>query len=67
MAVSPSPFTAPSPKRISPLCTEKVRSERFTSGGNTWIPIDRTLAMWRTSFSVSLISEDSKAAMNSTG
>ena len=40
-AVSPTFFTAFSPKRILPSTTAKSVCEKFTSGGSTSIPISR--------------------------
>jgi hypothetical protein len=66
-ALSPTPFTPPSPKRIFPATTEKSTSDSFTSGRSTAMPIARASAMKRTILSVSSRSQLSSAAMNSTG
>ena len=75
-APSPTPLTAPRPKRITflaaavlahVLTTEKSVSDSLTSGRSTAMPFAFASAMNFTTASVSSLSQVSSAAKNSTG
>ena len=63
----PKFLIAPRPKRIAGPSGVKLKSEEFTSGGFTVIPISRHSLIYFTTFAVLPVSEVSRADMNSTG
>ena len=67
MAPSPTPLTAPSPKRILSPTTVKYQPLSLMSGGSRPIPMLRHSAVYLAIASVELSSELSIAAMKATG
>ena len=66
-APCPKFLIAPSPKRMDGPSGVKLKSEEFTSGGCTLMPMSRHSLMYFTTFAVLPVSDVNNADMNSTG
>jgi len=66
-AWKPTPFTASSPKRMSPSTTMKSWSDSLTSGGRISMPICSAWAAKNGTLSFVSMTEEMSAAMYSAG